>query len=315
MTSNREEREVDRGVVAGVSGSLGVVARLVRLPNLFTAPPDVILGAALVAGLGDVPVAEVAGLAVASMSLYAGGTTLNDYADAAEDARERPERPIPSGVISRRHALLLGVGLLCGGVALAAVAGGAVAGAVAAVLALLVGLYDGLLKGTAVGYLAMGGCRGTNVLLGTTVAGSVTALPAWALAVPVVVALYIASVTSMAERETETGDAQAVLVAVAGVALAAAGVLGVVAVRSPPVVATVVAVAALLGFVGWTGRALSTAYADPRPGTIGPAVGTCVLGLVVLDAAVAATTGVGWALATAAFVVPAVGLSTVFDVS
>lgn len=315
MTSNREESEVERGAVDGASRSLGVVAGLVRLPNLFTAPPDVILGAALVAGLGGVPIAEVAGLAVASMSLYAGGTTLNDFADAAEDARERPERPIPSGEISRRHALLLGVGFLCAGVAVAAVVGGAVAGAVAAVLALLVGLYDGLLKGTAVGYLVMGGCRGTNVLLGATVAGSVTALPAWALAVPVVAALYIACVTSMAERETETGDSRAVLVAVAGVALATAGVLGVVAVRSPPVVATAAAVAALVGFVGWTGRALSTAYADPRPGTIGPAVGTCVLGLVVLDAAFAATTGVGWALVTAAFVVPAVGLSTVFDVS
>ncbi|WP_380680870.1 UbiA family prenyltransferase [Salinigranum sp. GCM10025319] len=315
MTSNREEREVERGVVGGVSHSLGVVARLVRLPNLFTAPPDVILGAALVAGFGDVPIVEVAGLAVASVSLYAGGTTLNDYADAAEDDRERPERPIPSGEVSRRHALLLGVGFLGGGVAIASIVGGALAGVVAATLALLVGLYDGLLKGTAVGYLAMGGCRGTNVLLGTTVAGTVTALPAWALAVPAVVALYIASVTSMAERETETGDSRAVLVAVAGVAVAAAGVVGVIAVRSPSVVATAVAGVILLGFVGWTGRALSTAYADPRPGTIGPAVGACVLGLVVLDAAFAATTGVGWALATAAFVVPAVGLSTVFDVS
>ena len=39
--------------------------------------------------------------------LYAAGMVLNDAFDAELDARERPERPIPSGRISRsRHGVL-----------------------------------------------------------------------------------------------------------------------------------------------------------------------------------------------------------------
>ncbi len=44
-------------------------------------------------------------------------------------------------------------------------------------------------------------------------------------------------------------------------------------------------------------------------------MGACVLGLVVLDAAFAAAVGPAWALATVAFLVPAVGLSRAFDVT
>jgi len=70
-----------------------------------------------------------------------------------------------------------------------------------------------------------------------------------------------------------------------------------------------------VAFLAWVGRPLGAAYADPEPATVGPAVGARVLGLVLLDAAVAAGAGVEWALAAAVFLVPAWGLSTAFDVS
>lgn len=70
-----------------------------------------------------------------------------------------------------------------------------------------------------------------------------------------------------------------------------------------------------LGFLAWTGSALRAAYLDPVPETVGPAVGKCVLGIVVLDAALAAATGFTWAVAAAAFVVPAIALSRVFEVT
>ena len=56
-------------------------------------------------------------------SIYIGGLILNDVADTAEDARDRPTRPIPSGQIKRRSAILAGAGACCAGVALTAVAG------------------------------------------------------------------------------------------------------------------------------------------------------------------------------------------------
>lgn len=297
--------------------SLRSLAALVRLPNLFTAPPDVVLGAALAAGTGQaVSPAPVAGLAVASMALYAAGTTLNDYFDAAEDARERPDRPIPSGEVSRGGALGVGVALLVTGVAVAAVAAGPTAGAVAAVLAAAVVIYDGSLAGTGFGFVVMGTARGLNVLLGTTVAGAAPdALPAHALAVPAVVALYVASVTAMAEGETGEGSRAPVLAAVAGVGLVTLAVAGVLAVRAPSLGGTALSVACLGGYLAWVGRPLRAAVLEPTPDRVGPAVGACVLGIVPLDAAFAAAVGVRWALAAAAFLVPAVALSRAFEVT
>lgn len=53
---------------------------------------------------------------IASVSLYAGGVVLNDYFDREIDAKERPERPIPSGKVSKEFALLMGTILLLIGV-------------------------------------------------------------------------------------------------------------------------------------------------------------------------------------------------------
>jgi 4-hydroxybenzoate polyprenyltransferase len=312
-------------------------AELVRVPNLFTAPPDVILGAALASaaevGVGAdaigaatgadaaVSLRAVAGLAVGSMLLYAGGTTLNDYFDASRDAEERPERPIPSGRVARSSALRFGLGLLGVGVVVAGAAAGLGGALVAGLLAGAILLYDGVLKGGSAGFLAMGSARGLNVLLGTTAAVgiSVGSLPGWALAVPVVIAGYIAAVTYMAAEEASGADRRAVGIAGVGVGAAFAAVIVVLWTTAPAapgtLIALVVGMALAGGFLAWTGRALAGAYRNPAPEVVGPAVGTCVLALVVLDAAFASVAGTGWALAAAAFLLPAVGLSRAFDVS
>jgi len=296
--------------------SLGSYARLVRLPNLFTAPPDVILGAAVVGSFGyDVRVEAVAGLAVSSVILYAAGMALNDYFDADEDARHRPERPIPSGEIPRDRALIFGASLLASGVGVAFLSGGAAAAAAASVLALAIVTYDGAVKGSVLGSLVMGANRGINVVLGTAAAAVPTALSLEAFLIPAVVALYVASVTQMAESETGATRRRAVSVGVAGTAVAALGVGVAIAVAPVSPADAALAVALLAAFLVWTGPPLRRAYRDPSPATIGPAVGACVLGLTVLAAAFAATVGVYWSLAAAAFFVPAVGLSKVFDVS
>lgn len=307
------------------NGALSAYATLLRVPNLFTAPPDVLLGASLVAGLGHAVAPEaVAGVALASMLLYGGGTTLNDYADREEDARDRPERPIPSGAVAPSRALALGALLLLAGVAVAAAAAGVTAGAAAALVAALIACYDGVLKGSSAGFLCMGATRGANVLLGTAVAVPPTQLPALEASVPIVVALYVAAVTFFAEFETGgdghravlLGDGRrAILVGVIAAGIAAAWTLLLAALRAPSDLDRLAAVVLVAGFLAWTGQPLRRAYREPAPETIGPAVGACVLGLVLLDAALAATTGLGWALATAAFLLPAVGLSKAFDVS
>ena len=309
--SRRGTRRVRRTVAA--------YAELVRVPNLFTAPPDVIAGAALaVAAGGTATVPAVAGVAAASVLLYAAGTALNDFFDAPVDAEERPERPIPAGRVSRPTAGVFGAALLLCAVLLAVAAAGATAGIGALAVATAVVAYDGVLKGGPAGFLAMGAARGLNVLFGTTATdATVASLPLWALGIPVVLATYVAGVTLVAATET-TGASRRSVVVAGG----AAGVAGTVAVTLLATVgltthglAAGVGIVLAAAFLLVTGRALARAYRDPSPETVGPVIGTCVLALVPLDAAVAAVAGAGWALVAIAFVGPAVGLSQLFAVS
>lgn len=79
------------------------VAELVRLPAVLSVPGDVFVGAATSGQARDIP--RAAGLAAASSCFYLAGMALNDYADREVDARERPNRPIPSGRVSPDFAL------------------------------------------------------------------------------------------------------------------------------------------------------------------------------------------------------------------
>jgi 4-hydroxybenzoate polyprenyltransferase len=129
-----------------------VYARLVRLPNVFTAVADIGLGI-LAAGRAASPTSAVL-LVVASTALYSGGMVWNDYFDVEQDRRERPFRPLPSGAVSRFAAARLGVLLLAGGWLSAVLAGwrhdgfDIVPAVVAGLLVVSILWYDGWLKRT-----------------------------------------------------------------------------------------------------------------------------------------------------------------------
>lgn len=316
-THERERDAAGGGTAARLTRTAMTYAELVRLPNCVTAPPDVLLGAALAAMYADsVSLPSVVGLAIASMVLYAGGTTLNDAFDAPIDARERPERPIPSGRVERRTAYALGVALLVLGVAIAALAAGSAGGLLAGLVALAIAGYDGVAKHTPAGSPTMGATRGLNVVLGTAAAGAaVLEFPRYALAVPAVIAVYITFVTHMAAAETQGGNPRAVALAGDGAALAVVALGFLLLAVRPPALETALAVVLAGAFLVWVVRPLTAAYRDPSPDRVGPAVGACVLGLVFLDAAFAAAVGIGWGLAALAFLLPAVGLARAFDVT
>jgi 4-hydroxybenzoate polyprenyltransferase len=102
--------------------------RLCRPANLPTAAADVLAGAAVAAySLGDslawhtvLPAWYIAVLALISVLLYAAGVVLNDYYDREIDAVERPERPIPSGVVRPEGVLGFGWSLALLAIGLAA---------------------------------------------------------------------------------------------------------------------------------------------------------------------------------------------------
>ncbi len=142
---------------------------LLRLPNLFTVPGDVLVGGAVVAwvfrdGTRDCAHWPSVVLTIAgSLLLYAAGLLLNDWFDAAVDARERPSRPIPSGRVREGAVLAVGVSCLIAGAALPGPNGWLVSVPLAAAIL----FYDAFAKNVPVlGVVVMGLCRALNVLLG-----------------------------------------------------------------------------------------------------------------------------------------------------
>ena len=99
-----------------------------RIPNLATAAADPLAGYLIVSQARDLAWPPAAcGLAVAAVvAIYAAGMVLNDVCDLELDRRERPERPLPSGAIGVRAAVIVGVTLLAVGLVFA---GGATAAA------------------------------------------------------------------------------------------------------------------------------------------------------------------------------------------
>jgi 4-hydroxybenzoate polyprenyltransferase len=275
---------------------LQTLFELVRLPNIFTAPADVAMGLA-VGGAAFTP--AHAPLLLASAFAYAGGMALNDAWDAPIDAHERPERPIPSGRITRGAAFKVAAAgfVLC--LVLAAVAGLAPL-ILGALLVMAIVFYDGFAKGSPLGPPAMAVCRGLNAGLGLA-AGVVTA----GAALPAALLFAYVLILTVVSRFEVTAAPVAL---VRRAALAFAVVLGlaaavIVAWREPGLLVGILCLAAL---AVWLGGPLRAALADPAPRRIIGVIKAAVLGIILLDAAfTAGARGVVPGLLVAALFVPA----------
>ena len=180
-----------------------------RPANLLTAAADVLAVAALAFGEthSAAPTAFPTNLwllLLSTVGLYGGGVVLNDVFDAQLDAVERPERPIPSGRVSLGQASALGIALLVVGVG-AAYLYRPYSGWLALIIAGLAVFYDRFGKHHAFfGPLNMGLCRGVNLLLGLSAAGTLAVTVLWPVGlVPVV---YIAAVTMVSRGEVHGGS-------------------------------------------------------------------------------------------------------------
>jgi 4-hydroxybenzoate polyprenyltransferase len=262
------------------------LAELVRAPAALSVPGDTVAGAVAAGSLGP----ATPGLVAASVCLYWSGMAANDWADRELDARERPERPLPSGRVSPAQALAVAVGLTAAGLGLAALAGGRRASAVALPLAGAVWAYDLRAKNTRAGPAVMAACRGLDVLLGASGGRVTRALPA-----ALTVAAHTYTVTALSRREVSGGDP----------VLPAATLAGTAAVASSAVGGRWRGLAGALA--AWYairyGAAQARAAVDPSPGRLRAAVGAGITGLPPLQGALAARAGspaAGLAVAAAA---------------
>ena len=186
--------------------------RLLRLPNLFTAPGDSLAGyflASAFIGNKAVSTRTIVLLAVTSVFIYAFGVVMNDLVDYKEDCINRPERPLPSGKISRERAtgiciLLWLVASACCRVLQLQIESYSLF--VFVVLFITIALYNMWLKRyRLIGSIAMGLCRGLNFLLGVAATGySMSFEKIWPVFVSfIAVTAYIAAVTWLADKENE----------------------------------------------------------------------------------------------------------------
>lgn len=174
--------------------------KLLRIPAVFTAWSDVIVGA-LVASPMETLTPRLIMLALASSCLYLAGMVLNDFFDRKEDAVHRGFRPIPSGKVSAGAALFLGIVLLLAGNILCGILG-LPSLVMSLILTGLILAYDAGGKHFWFGPLLMGSCRMGNILLGSTLL-TTTMFPenqlVWAIAASL--GLYIVGVTMFAKTE------------------------------------------------------------------------------------------------------------------
>lgn len=143
---------------------LKTALQLGRVSNLPTVWTNTLAGATLCAAPA---VGAEFGVMLGAFSLfYVGGMFLNDAFDAAYDAAHRPERPIPSGEVSRAEVFGYGFGLMTAGIALLLWIGLAfeprtgiwpALGGVA--LAAMITFYDAYHKNNLFGPVVMGLCR------------------------------------------------------------------------------------------------------------------------------------------------------------
>ena len=271
------------------SANLRTWLQLMRLPTVFTALSNILCGYLITHScrIGDLPQqADLWLLLVSSIGLYLGGMVLNDVFDAKLDAVERPERPIPSGRISRNAAALFGGLLMTAGVVAASIAGSNSL-LVAAMIVPSVLAYNGYLKSTVAAPLGMGVCRFLNLMLGANaVEGSM-----WhskPLTVAAALGVCIVGVTWFARNEagrsSRVGLLSGVVVILSGLCLDA-WLISKSGFSQPAISGSHMALLLLgLNLLLRTAAAIS----DPKPHRVQRTVGLMLLSIILIDAIVVA---------------------------
>ncbi|MFC1223101.1 UbiA-like protein EboC [Pedobacter sp. BG31] len=262
-----------------------VYLRMMRPANIVTSVADILAGIAIsgVLSIGfPIPWLSIVLLAASTACLYGGGIVFNDVFDADLDKIERPERAIPSGIISLRDATLLGGLLLFAGIAFAAL-NSLTSGLLALLVAVFALLYNKFGKHHSFfGPLNMGLCRGFNLLLGLSVVPEML----WShYDLAIVPVIYIFSITMTSRGEVHGGRAKNLYLA----AFLYAIVIGAIAYFAFVNERLLLSMLFLVPFVVMIFRPLIKAIKEPVGKNIGGAVKAGVISLILMDAAWAVT--------------------------
>ena len=257
--------------------SMTTLLALGRISNLPTVWTNTLAGIVLAGG--DWRNWRFGTLLVAMSLFYIGGMYLNDYFDRAIDARERPERPIPSGAIPGGAVSLIGFGLLVVGLVVTATMGAA-AVAIALLLGAAIVAYDCHHKDNPLAPIVMGACRA--LVYGTATVGVGGHASPLVIVAAVAVGAYVAGLTYAARQESleKVGNLWPLLLVAAPIAVAI-----------PALQYGLGPIAIYLSLVAWIAAALNLLVRRPVPGSVSRAVGRLIAGISLCDAGILASIG------------------------
>ena len=254
-----------------------------RPANIVTAIADVLAGVAIASAampFRDLGFSNVVLACLATSFLYGGGVVMNDVFDAELDKIERPERPIPSGLIKKSSAAGFGILLLVLGIVCAVLINPS-ASLIATIIAIAALIYDKWAKHHSfLGPLAMGFCRGCNLLLGMSVIGWFDQF----LLLAIVPAVYIFAITMISRGEVHGGKKTTLYIAALFYAIVILAILT-VSFGQETLLQTVPFIA-FFGFMIF--MPLLKAMEKPEGPRIGRAVKAGVISLIVMNASWAA---------------------------
>lgn len=266
-------------------GKLFAYLRIVRPANIVTSVADILAGIAISGVLinnGTLPWFSIVFLCLSTACLYGGGIVFNDVFDAELDKIERPERAIPSGVISLKNATILGSSLMVSGIILASLTS-LTSGLLAFAVSFFALLYNKIGKHHPFfGPLSMGICRGLNLLLGLSIVPEMLHQQYFIAVIPVI---YIFSITMTSRGEVHGGNTKNLYIA----AVLYAIVIGAIGWFSFINERLLWSLLFLLPFAWMIFKPLSKAIKNPIGKNIGGAVKAGVLSLILMDAAWAVT--------------------------
>lgn len=140
---------------------------LIRLPNTFTAPSNILTGYFAIISPAYAHSQQLFILILSSVLIYIAGTVFNDYFDIGIDLKERPYRPLPAGTITKQKAFVIAmVSLVSANILAFAVSWSSFV--ISTILSATVISYDFRLKNTVIGPITMGAARFLNVILGAS---------------------------------------------------------------------------------------------------------------------------------------------------
>ncbi len=251
---------------------------LARISNSPTVISNTLAGGALAGALW--PDGKLGLIAIVMVLFYTAGMYLNDLLDYAVDCRERPERPLPAGIVSRSAAVAVALTLFgCGSLLLWSVGPRPFLSGL--VLIALIICYDRWHKSNPLSPLLMALCRlmvySTAFLAFSVQSFSPLLIPGSLLV------LYVIGLTYIAKTENKPSMTNVSIVAtlfLPTIYFTARQVQQVQWVTLP----------LILCFTLWVAYSVSFAFRSPKR-QVGRTVGQLIAGISLLDALVLATAG------------------------